>query len=352
MHGWKKMALLTALSVAAGGVRAMDALPDDDLAAATGQAGISFTIDNIDLETSAVRYYDSDGLSASGISAYNLASGSPLTTTLSSSAPGPCASATNVQCAASFSAGGSLSMNAFSISNFDTSVTTTIDIGSTGTGATATSGLLLNTQLLSGLNINTGGISLDNGDELAGTVTGSRAPTNAATYDSNGVLTSGNDLGGLAITNVSSTNLVALVTPGAHALSQSSGLTLTLLQPLTMQFYFNYYNTSMQYFNGGEFTDTNSASTTGLDGIITVPVYIWNLLPGPVELAAGKAGSGYSTSAGQGLDIYSGGATATAIDFGGEAVGDSGIMLTSGDIGSVGIVGLKIGPQNIVISGH
>ena len=352
MQHWRKMTLLAALSAVSGMASALQVLPDDDLAAATGQAGITVSVDNYDIETSAIRYYDSDGFSSAGVTAYDLGAGSPLTTSFGS-VPGPCNNQTNVQCAASFSRGGSLNMNGFSLSNyFAAPVTTTLDVGSRGSGATAQSGLLIGTDALNNLNLNTGGISLDNGDELKGLVNPSRAPTNAPTYDSNGVLTSGNDMGGINLVVYSSSNLMALVTGGAPDLGLNSGLTITSLLPLNMIVYLNYYNTTMQEWQGGELGDTDPLNPNGSDGLISVPVYVYNLGLGVLEIGAGPVANGYGTTTTQGLEIYTSGITADAIDLGGEDSGDTGIQIAGTDVGSIGILGLKVAAMHIAISGH
>jgi hypothetical protein len=352
MQSWKKLILLAAMSAVSGGVFAMEALPDAALAEATGQAGLTITADNYDIQTTAVRYYDSDGFSAAGIAAYNLGVGSPQTVSFPA-IPGPCSGLTNVQCVAGFSSGGSLNFNALSVSNYHfDQVVTTIDAGSTGTGAAAKSGLLVGTSLLNGLSLNTGGISIDNGDELNGTL-GAGGATNGATYDSEGVLTGGSDLGGIAVLFYSSTRLLALVSGGAPDLGTNSGLTITSLLPLDMIVYFSYYDTSKQKWQGGDLGSTNTLDPLSQDGLLLVPIYIYGLNLGPLEIAVGQQPvSSYATTSSEALQIYSSGITATAISIGGASAGDTGIQIAGSDAGSVGIVGLSVGPQHIAISGH
>jgi len=364
MKGLNKLALASAVLAISTGSFAMEAMQDDALSSTTGQAGLTILSSNVSVTASAVRYYDSDGISPA----------SAFYTTIDSThtvPAGPCAGSTASACVATFSVGGSLNLAGFSLTA--TSIETTIDVGSTSTtGTTAVSGLLVGTTI-TGLNLNVGAISIDNGTELDGTLGLGRAATNTPTY-TGGYLTSGSDLGGLAITGLTIPQSAILITGGASILGTNSGLTITNLLPISdLSLTVNYYDTSKEAYASGTFTP-NAASTKGSgvggaavagDGLISLPVDLLGVLQGPTEIAAGNnTTTGYNPtgaalgSSGSGLAIAMTGTVISALDIGGHDTGKvGGISLAGTNAGSIGILGLTIGgiggtPTFINITGH
>jgi hypothetical protein len=328
----------------------MEPLADADMSDTSGQAGLTVRLTSPSLSAGSVRYYDSDGMSAAGVTAYGIAANPVYLTSdgtiTGTPLPGPCGGLLNLTCVNNFgAAGASLNFNGFSASA--SSLLASIDVGSTGTGAGAKSGLLLGLQV-NNLNLNLGAISMDNGDELKGTL-GAMGPTNAPVY-TNGALTSGNDLGGVALTQLSIPKMLTLVTGGAPALGSSSGLTITSVLPFNMQFNFVYYNTTAETYGAGVFTPT--AGHVANDGLLVVPVYMQGVNLGPIEVAVGDSGGGYSSTSSQGLDIAFSGATIDLVDFGGEALGGSGMQVAGTDFGSLALMGVHIAPLTVSISGH
>jgi len=366
MKGLNKLALASAVLAISTGSFAMEAMQDDALSSTTGQAGLTILSSNVSVTASAVRYYDSDGISPA----------SAFYTTIDSThtvPAGPCAGSTASTCVGTFTAGGSLNLAGFSLTA--TSIETTIDVGSTATtGTTAVSGLLVGTTI-TGLNLNVGAISIDNGTELDGTLGLGRAATNTPTY-TGGYLTAGSDLGGLAITGLTIPQSAILITGGASLLGTNSGLTITNLLPISdLSLTVNYYDTSKELYNSGSATFTpNAASTKGSgaggvavanDGLISLPVDLIGVLQGPTEIAAGNTtANGYSptgatalTNTGSGLAIAMTGTVISALDIGGSDLGKGGISLAGTNAGSIGILGLTIGgagglPSFINITGH
>jgi len=358
MKGLNKLALASAVLAISTGSFAMEALQDDALSNTTGQAGLSILSSNVSVTASAIRYYDSDGISPA--SAFY--TGIDSTHTVPA---GPCAGTTASACVGTFSVGGSLNLAGFSLTA--TSILTTIDVGSTSSvGTTAVSGLLVGTTL-TGVNINVGAISIDNGTELNGYLnavapTTSRAATNAPTYTA-GYLTGGSDLGGVAITGLTLPQSANLITGGATLLGTKSGLTITSLIPISdLALTVSYYDTSKEAYSGGTFTA--GTGHVANDGLIQLPIDLYGVLQGPTEIAAGNAASGYSptgatvgTNSGTGLAIAMTGTFISALDIGGAEAGKAGITLAGSNAGSVGILGLTIGgagglPSFINITGH
>jgi len=357
MKGLNKLALASAVLAISTGSFAMEAMQDDAMSNTTGQAGLSILSSNVSVTASAVRYYDSDGISP----ATAFYTGIDATHTVPA---GPCAGSTALTCVGTFSVGGSLNLAGFSLTA--TSILTTIDVGSNSTtGTTAVSGLLVGTTL-TGVNINLGAISIDNGSELNG-FSGSglsRVATNSPTY-TGGYLTSGTDIGGVAITGLTLPQSANLITGGATLLGTKSGLTITSLIPISdLALTVNYYDTSKEAYSGGTFTANAGAGNVANDGLISLPVDLLGVLQGPTEIAAGNAASGYSptgavvgTSSGTGLAIAMTGTYISALDIGGAELGHGGIQLAGSNAGSVGILGLTIGgagglPSFINITGH
>jgi len=340
MKGLKKLALTSAILAISTGALAMEAMQDDALSSTTGQAGLTILIDNIGAKVAQVRYYDSDG-TAGAAGALGVTDNTDLIPA------GPGAGQTPLAFTNSFSAGGSLVMNGFALSA--TSISTSIDVGSAGTGTGAVSGLLIGTSI-TGLNVNLGTISFDNGDELG--PVGGHAATNSAGYTS-GYLSSGSDIGGVAITGLTLSNFAMLVTAGTQHFG-SSGLTINPLTAINLSLTASYYNSTMESFGPSGFTPNAANGDVAGDGLISMPIYVTNLVGGPIEVAAGKDSSGYGLAAGQGLEIATNGFAATSIDIGGQgqATPGSGILIAGTNAGSIGLVGLQISPNQIYVSGH
>jgi len=352
MKGLKKLALASAVLALSTGAFAMEALQDDALSSTTGQAGLTITTNNTAITATAVRYFDADG--ATGVSAaYNVA-GSPVFitsngTSTGTALPGPCGGITNVACVANFSsAGGSVNINGFQLT--EGSSTTTIDVGSTGTTSTDTTGLLIGATA-NNLNVVLGGISFDNGSELNGALGLGTAATNAATY-SNGYLNTGKDIGGIAITGITLPKSLMLISAGAANLGAASGLTITNLIPISdLSLTVNYYNTSMQKFSGGVFVANTGVGAN--DGIVKLPINLLGVLTGPIEIAVGTAPvNAFATTAGEGLNVLMTGTGISAVDIGSHDLGGGGVQIAGTNAGSIGILGLVVGPQLINISGH
>jgi len=362
MKGLKKLALASAVLALSTGAFAMEALQDDALASTTGQAGLTITTNNTNITAAAVRYYDADGangLSAGATTVFITSDGTSTGTTL----PGPCGGITNVACVANFSlsgtgAGGSVNIAGFKLT--EGSSTTTIDVGSTGTTSTDTSGLLIGATA-NNLNVALGGISFDNGSELNGTLTLGFAATNATTtYDSSGFLATGSDIGGVAITGITLPKSLMLISAGAASIpalgwvGSSSGLTITNLIPISnLALTVNYYNTNMESFKTGAFVANVGGGFAAGDGLISLPINLLGVLTGPIEIAVGKKPvDAFNTGAGEGLDVLMTGTGITALDIGGHDLGHGGIQIAGTNAGSVAILGLVVGPQVINISGH
>jgi len=345
--------LCATLGFSAADCWAIEPLGDADLASTSGQAGLTINATVPSVSASSIRYYDNDGMSATGVSAYGIA-GSPVYltsdgTSSGTASPGPCGGLLNLTCVNDFGvAGGSLNFNDFSLSG--TNVLASMDVGSTGTGSSAVSGLLLGLQV-NNLNINFGAISVDNGSELNGALGVGTAATNAPVYNASGVLTSGTDFGGIALTQLSISQMLMLVSAGAPDLGFSSGLTITSLLPFSMQFKFVYYNTSLQSYSGsGGFTPAVGYSAN--DGLLVVPVFLTGVRLGPIEIAAGDSGGGYTSSSSQGLDFAISATTIDSVDIGGDALGAGGIQVAGTDFGSVGLEGVHIAPLKVSVGGH
>jgi len=363
MKGLKKLALASAVLAVSTGAFAMEALQDSDLSDATGQAGLTITTSNTSISASQIRYYDKDGTTGAA-AAYGLVStiyltadGTSGTSAIPDAGGGACAVAATdlASCANAFAVGGSININNFSLT--EGSSTTSIDVGSTGTGATAISGLLVGIGANT-LTVNLGGISVDNGNELDG------GRTNQPSYSTTGLLTAGNDLGGLALGSINLSQSVLLITPGAPILNSKvssteydSGLTITSLSPITsLSLTAYYYNTGLNSYNAGTASFTAATAT---DGVIALPITLAGILTGPIEIGVGKTATHGYNAAGtvdptEGLNILTTGTSIAAIDIGNEAQATpgTGIQIAGTDIGSVGIIGLKIGGNLMTISGH
>lgn len=323
MKGYTKLALASAVLAASTAALAMEPMQDEAMSEATGQAGLTILMSGVSVSANAVRYYDSDGTTGAA-AAYGMGTTVPVVG-IPAGLPGPCAGMTTLACANSFTTGGAVSLNGFSLTA--SSMNTTIDVGSTSsTGSTAVTGLLIGSSI-NNLNINLGAISVDNGDELGGSISASRAGTNTPVYTA-GALTSGSDLGGLAITGVTIPNSLSLITAGAPQLGTNSGLTITSLLPITsMSMTVSYYDTSRQVYTAGTgFTGQGTHAGTS-DGLISLPINLYGIVGGPIEIAAGNAGGGYATTTSEGLEVLMTGLQVQAVDIGGEATGGSGIQL-------------------------
>jgi len=357
MKGLKKLALTTAVLAASTGAFAMEAMQDADLSSTTGQAGLTILTSGVNVTASAIRYYDADGTTGA-VAALGIP-GAPSFPAV----PGPCAGLDPATCTNNFAntTGGSVNINGFSLTA--NQILTTIDVGSNGSTATATTGLLIGSQV-SNLNVNLGAISFDNGTELNGINLGAgpigRAGNNGATYTA-GVLTSGNDIGGIAITGLTIPNSAMLITAGAPQLTgggASSGLTITSLIPISdLALTVNYYSTTTETFTpgtgdsvGGNFTHVGAHAANS--GLISLPIDLLGVLQGPTEIAAGAAGGGYGTTNTQGLEILMTGTVISALDIGGHDLGHAGITIAGTNAGSVGILGLTIGSSQLNITGH
>jgi len=353
MKGLKKLALASAVLAVSTGAFAMEALQDSDLSSATGQAGLSITTNNTSISASQIRYYDADGTTGAS-AAYALFStiyltndGSSAGSPIPDAGGGACAAAVTslAGCADLFTTGGSININNFSLT--EGASTTSIDVGSTGTGTTAVSGLLVGVGA-NNLTVTLGGISVDNGNEL------NVGRTNQPTYTA-GLLTSGHDLGGIALSSINLSQSVLLITPGAPLLNAlsggtgeyNSGLTITQLSPiLSMSLTAYYYNTGLNSYSSGAFT-----ATTATDGVIALPIALTGILTGPIEIGVGKTatGGGYAgNNSTIGLQVLTTGTSIASIDIGTAG----GIQIAGTDAGSIGVIGLKIGSQLMSISGH
>jgi len=364
MKGLKKLALASAVLALSTGAFAMEALQDDVLSDTTGQAGLTITTNNTSITATAIRYYDSNGTTGAAAAYGPLSTTIYLTDTGTSggvSLPGPCGGVTLSTCVGNFTAGGSVNINGFQLT--EGTSTTTIDVGSTGTTAADKSGLLIGATA-NNLNVVLGGISFDNGDELNGTLTAGTAgaATNAATYTS-GYLTAGSDIGGIALTGIKLPKSLMLISAGAADIpgfGTNSGLTITSLLPITdLSLTLSYYDTSKQKYSGGAFVANGGVGAN--DGIVTLPINLIGVLTGPIEIAVGKAPvSSYATTSGEGLEVLMTGTKITAVDLGGQGANiagiggtaGTGIMIAGTSAGSVGILGLTVGSQLLNISGH
>jgi hypothetical protein len=360
MKNFKKLVLASAVLATSTGVFAMEALQDDVMSDTTGQAGLTITTNNTSITANAIRYYDSNGTTGAAAAYGPLSTTIFLTDTGTSGGvalPGPCGGVTLSTCVGNFTVGGSVNINGFQLT--EGSSTTTIDVGSTGTTAADKSGLLVGATA-NNLNVVLGGISLDNGDELNGTLTAGTVghQTNGATY-TGGFLTGGTDIGGIALTGIKLPKSLILITGGAVDLGTNSGLTITNLIPITdLSLTAYYYNTEKQNYTAGVgFTASGGAN----DGIVTLPINLIGVLTGPIEIAVGNApASAYSTTVGEGLQVLMTGTKITAVDLGGEGANiagiggtaGSGIQIAGSNVGSVGILGLTVGSQLLNISGH
>jgi hypothetical protein len=349
MKGLKKLALATAVLAVSTGAFAMEAMQDDALANTTGQDGLSILQSNLAVSIAAVRYTDSDG--TTGASA---ALGIPAAPTFPV-ADGPCAAGSNPQaCADSFSSAGTLHIQGLSITA--SSILTTIDVGSTSTTSGGVTGLLIGSKI-NNLSVNLGAISFDNGNELAAD------PTTGNSLAANASATT--NIGGIALTHINlpaSTSM--LITAGAAALGQTSGLTITSLTPIAdLSLVVSYYNTSLTSYTPGVVgSATNPADfttraavpgpTNAFDGLISLPIDMKGILTGSIEVAAGLQSSGYNITPTQGLIIGLGQTFISSVDIGNQAGGAGGINITGTTVGSVGIIGLSIGSSQLNISGH
>jgi len=355
MKGLKKLALASAVLAASTGAFAMEALQDDQLSATTGQAGLSILQTNVSVTAAALRYSDSDGFTGA-------AAGLNITDATDVIPPvGACGNKTPVACVGQFTYGGSLNLSGFGISA--TSILTTVDVGSTGTGSSDVTGLLIGSKI-NNLNVSLGGISFDNGNQLSGAgallgaqITGERDATNAPTY-TGGYLTAGSDIGGVALTGINLPNASAFLITAGTAHFGKSGLTITSLIPIAqLGLTVNYYNTTLQNYTAGTGFTANAGATTGsgaggiataTDGLISLPINLYGILTGPTEIAAGNTSGGYGIAAGQGLEIATNGTGIAAIDIG----GTGGMQIAGSNAGSVGIIGLTVGASQIYVSGH
>lgn len=359
MKGLKKLAIASAVLAVSTGAFAMEALQDDDMSATTGQAGLTITTSGTNISTQAIRYYDKDGIGVStgtDTTTFVGANGG-LTAFLSGAAYNETAGTFTGKDPNTIiknfttdngGAGGSINISGFSVS-LGQSVTT-LDVASTGTGATATSALLIG---LSANTLNTGLIiSFDNGTELSGSgLPGTSAPANASV----------NNIGGIAITGLTIPKTVIAITAGATDLGTTSGLTISPLLNFNLGLTLSYYDTTKQTYNAG--TGAFTASAGANDGLISLPIAVYGALAGAVEIAAGSSAvasatnAGYAGSTTDGLRIYSGGLGAIAVDIGNEGgnpalAPNTGIQLAGSDAGSVAILGLKVAASTIAIYGH
>jgi len=365
MKGLKKLALASAVLAISTGAFAMEALQDDDMSNATGQAGLTIETSGTSITASAIRYYDSTGFNSAATNYAAELAGNPylFTSTGDSTGtplPGPCSGITATACVGNFTAGGALNLSNFSLT--EGASTTTIDIGSTGTTSGDTTGLLIGASA-NNLTVSLGAISIDNGTELDGSAyagSAGRAATNAPSYNAGGFLTSGKDLGGLAISSINLPPSLMIITAGAAQLAngttgaQGSGLTITQLLPIAdLSLTVSYYNTATESYTAGSgFTANTAAGASTNDGIISLPINLIGVLTGPVEIAVGKAGGGYATTSTEGLDILTTGTSIGAVDIGSQDLGGTGVQIAGTTVGSIGILNLKVGSQFMAISGH
>lgn len=163
--------ILASLSLSAW---ALEPMSDDSMAAAVGQSGLTVLVSPISASANHIRYADGDGFTGH-------------------SSPG-----------------------ALDISNFNLSQTSstrlTLDIGTSGSGASAKTGLMLGISPITNMSITTGSISVDNGSAL---VIGSNSYSFAD----------------LSLTNINVSAVDLMVTPGGQT---SSGFTVLTLTPLNV----------------------------------------------------------------------------------------------------------------------
>lgn len=246
-------------------VMAMEAIADDSLAEATGQAGLTVTVSGTSLTASHVRYYDKDGFTGS-----------------------------------TYTNGGSLDIANLSVNL--PAMTTTLDVGSTGTGGAAITGLLLSTSALTGGTITTGAISTDAGNELV----------SSGTSDS---------FASVSLTNINLSRMVTVLTSGTT--QSTSGITFTILKPVSM------------------------SATMAVEDLYTTGVFqgdfgVRNFNPGYVEVGVGNAS--------QGLMIGYG---ATTIDSVYLANTQLGTTTSSGaSFGSFYLSNVQMGASTLSITGH
>jgi len=359
MKGLNKLALASAVLAISTGAFAMEALQDDALSDTTGQAGLTITTTNTNVAATAIRYYDSDGI---GSSATTATTGAGLIANVTANGGtfhsgtsyeeliGPFAGTDPSVIIGTFAtdtggSGGSINISGFALAMG--SSTTTIDVGTSSTG---TSGLLVG---MSGNNINLNLIvSFDSGNEL-NFVDAFTAATPGAVKN----------IGGIAVEGLTLPYTTLLVTAGANDLtafggqSTSSGLTITPLSLGSLSLTVKYYDTNLQTWDSTHSYLTQEHAGNN-SGVLSLPIYIDAPVAGSTEIAAGNAvadanGAGYAGGAGKGLEILTGGFGATDIDIGGEGGhAGTGILLAGSDAGSIGIIGLQVGPQLISISGH
>jgi len=338
MKGLKKLALASAVLAVSTGAFAMEALQDDALSDTTGQAGLTITSSNTAVQAYAIRYFDSDGIGAStsGLIA-SQGTGSFLAGALYDEPTGPFAGSDPQSIITAFAtdqggSGGSINISGFSLTIGKT--VTTIDVGTNTAGV---SGLLVG---MSAANLNTNLIiNFDSGNETS---------LAKATAD-----LSAPNIGGIAIENLTLPSTTLLITSGANDLttyggtSTTSGLTITPLATFNLSLTVQYYDTNDQTWTGSAL-----AGATANKGVVSLPIYVVQALAGSTEIAAGNIGGSYAGGNGIGLEVLSGGLGANLVDIGGEGLGGTGILLAGSDAGSIGILGLKVAPSLMSISGH
>lgn len=313
----KKLILVAAIAAATSSAFAMEAMDESTLSETTGQAGITVyiagdtAVGKDELSIGSLRYTDTDGLNGVSTATYTTAGQTTVA---------------GYQSATPYNNKGTLQITGLKV-NYD-SMQLDIDVGSTGTLASARTGILLR-QNVSNLSLDVGTISLDNGDHLA---VGLNSPSNGS-------------LGGIKLTNMSLGNGIdMLITPKSSA----SGLVITPLTNSTdMRVNFGYYD-----------TDITGSDTLNVAGAVTVPVKAFGVkLTGDTTIDVVNATEG--GTAGAGLKIAMGGMSATQVEIGNTNwLGAAGVSPTGGvnisgtDIGRIGINTLVVGASTITIRGH
>jgi len=379
MKGLKKLALASAVLAASFGAHAMEALPDDALSATTGQAGLTITTDNTNVQAAAIRYYDSDGIGTSTSTTGLIGHVGGTTAFLSGTAyiepAGPFAGTDPVTIISSFATDLGGKAGSVNIDDFGLSIGKTVTTVDVGTNSAGVSGLVVGMSAAA-LNVNLI-VSFDNGDELNGVLHGfgiggvasSNGGAVVAATATNGAYRSTN-IGGIAITGLTLPASTMIITAGAAdfgtnlhggipytlgGTATTSGITITPLQSFNLGLTLNYYDTNLVTYNNL----TGSVSSSHLsDGLISLPIAAYGVLAGATEIAAGlTANSGYGGSTTQGLEILTAGMGMAALDIGNESgstgvAPNTGIMLAGSDAGSIAVIGLKVLPQVITIAGH
>lgn len=301
----KKIALATAIAAVASSAFAMEALDEETLSATTGQAGLTITT-TTDVTIAALRYTDNDGSGAAGsaafdaIAGYNVA-GAAMTP------PRAAMSAHTTQ--------GTLMVEDLRIWSTGGNITTTLDVGSADATTGKTS--LFVTSSISGLNVEMGRISLDNGAVLSYDTTANSGA--GATTANNG----GAAFGAVSLTDISLSNSKMQITPGGA--TDTTGITIKSLAPMDVRLDFSFTD------------DGNSISLAGVANDRGITIAGMDTGTMNVDVVAG------------GLQLTQGKTTIQSVRLGSN---DSGIRLGGNSIGQVGLIGVNMEASTLTVRGH